>query len=102
MLILACVIKAVDKYQGILRACVASAGNDHRLGGGEAPPAIISVYLGDELGEIVDSIVFGKNYTPHKMVKGSIGVPESPIFPKREPWLMRRISRSCGLIRMNA
>ena len=81
MLILACVIKAVDKYQGILRACVASASNDHRLGGGEAPPAIISVYLGDELGEIVDSIVLGKNYTPHKAVKGSIGVPESPIFP---------------------
>ncbi len=81
MLILACVIKAVDKYQGILRACVASAGNDHRLGGGEAPPAIISVYLGDELGALVDSIVLGKNYVPHKVVKGSIGVPESPIFP---------------------
>ncbi|MBQ8374875.1 MAG: glutamine synthetase III [Clostridia bacterium] len=81
MLILACIIKAVDKYQGILRACVASAANDHRLGGGEAPPAIISVYLGDELGAIVDSIVLGKNYTPHKAVKGSIGVPESPIFP---------------------
>ena len=81
MLILACIVKAVDKYQGILRACVASASNDHRLGGGEAPPAIISIYLGDELGEIVDSIVFGKNYTPHKAVKGSIGVPESPIFP---------------------
>ena len=81
MLILACVIKAVDKYQGILRACVASAANDHRLGGGEAPPAIISVYLGDELGEIVDAMVHGKNYTPHKQVKGSIGVPESPIFP---------------------
>ena len=81
MLILACVIKAVDKYQGILRACVASAGNDHRLGACEAPPAIISVYLGDELGALVDSIVLGKNYTPHKAVKGSIGVPESPIFP---------------------
>ncbi|MBQ9118215.1 MAG: glutamine synthetase III [Clostridia bacterium] len=81
MLILACVIKAVDKYQGVLRASVATAGNDHRLGGFEAPPAIISVYLGDELGELVDSIVLGKNYTPHKAVKGSIGVPESPIFP---------------------
>ncbi len=81
MLILACIIKAVDKYQGILRACVASAANDHRLGGGEAPPAIISVYLGDEVGALVDSIVLGKNYTPHKAVKGSIGVPESPIFP---------------------
>ena len=81
MLILACIIKAVDKHQGVLRACVASASNDHRLGGGEAPPAIISVYLGDELGALVDSIVLGKNYTPHKAVKGSIGVPESPIFP---------------------
>ncbi len=81
MLILACVIKAVDKYQALLRACVASASNDHRLGGGEAPPAILSVYLGDELGEIVDSIVLGKNYVPHKSARGSIGVPESPIFP---------------------
>ncbi|MBQ8885697.1 MAG: glutamine synthetase III [Clostridia bacterium] len=81
MLILACVISAVDKYQGILRACVASAGNDHRLGEDEAPPAIISVYLGDQIGAIVDSIVLGKNYVPSKPVKGSIGVPESPIFP---------------------
>jgi len=81
MLILACVIKAVDKYQALLRACVASSSGDHRLGGGEAPPAILSVYLGDELGEIVDSIVLGKNYTPHKSARGSIGVPESPIFP---------------------
>ncbi len=81
MLILACVIKSVDKYQALLRACVASASNDHRLGGGEAPPAILSVYLGDELGEIVDSIVLGKNYVPHKSARGSIGVPESPIFP---------------------
>ena len=81
MLVLACIIKAVDKYQGLLRACIASAGNDHRLGGGEAPPAILSVYLGDELGAIVDSIVLGKDYVPKRTVKGSIGVPESPIFP---------------------
>ena len=81
MLILACVISAVDKYQGILRACVGSAGNDHRLGAEEAPPAIISVYLGDQIGAIVDSLVLGKNYVPTKEVKGSIGVPESPIFP---------------------
>lgn len=81
MLVLSCVISAVDKYQGILRACVASAGNDHRLGADEAPPAIISVYLGDQLGSLVDSIVLGKNYVPTKVVKGSIGVPESPIFP---------------------
>ena len=81
MLVLACIIKAVDKYQGLLRACIASAGNDHRVGGGEAPPAILSVYLGDELGAIVDSIVMGKDYVPKRAIKGSIGVPESPIFP---------------------
>lgn len=81
MLILACVIAAVDTYQGILRACVASAGNDHRLGANEAPPAIISVYLGDQLGALVDSIVLGRQYVPKKAVPGSIGVPESPIFP---------------------
>ncbi len=81
MLILACVIAAVDRYQGILRACVASAGNDHRLGADEAPPAIISVYLGDQLGALVDSIVNGRQYVPKKAVPGSIGVPSSPIFP---------------------
>ncbi len=81
MLVLACVIAAVDRYQGILRACVASAGNDHRLGADEAPPAIISVYLGDQLGAIVDSIVLGREYVPKKAIPGSIGVPESPIFP---------------------
>ena len=81
MLVLACVIAAVDRYQGILRACVASAGNDHRLGADEAPPAIVSVYLGDQLGAIVDSIVLGREYVPKKAIHGSIGVPESPIFP---------------------
>ncbi|MDE6441443.1 MAG: glutamine synthetase III, partial [Clostridia bacterium] len=81
-LVLAAVIKAVDDYQGILRASVASAANDHRLGADEAPPAIISVYLGDQLGAIVDSIVKGENYVAGKTKEGSIGVPESPIFPK--------------------
>lgn len=81
-LVLAAVIRAVDEYQGILRASVASAGNDHRLGANEAPPAIISVYLGDQLGALVDSIVNGKDYVASKAAKGSIGVPESPIFPK--------------------
>ena len=74
-LILAAVIKAVDDYQGILRASVASAGNDHRLGANEAPPAIISVYLGDQLGALVDSIVKGEDYVPRKALEGSIGVP---------------------------
>ncbi len=82
MLVLTAIIKAVDDYQGLLRASIASAANDHRLGANEAPPAIISVYLGDHLGAIVDSIVKGKNYVPVQESKGSIGVPESPIFPK--------------------
>lgn len=81
-LVLTAVIKAVDDYQGVLRASVASAGNDHRLGADEAPPAIISVYLGDQLGAIVDSIVKGENYVASAKTQGSIGVPESPIFPK--------------------
>ena len=81
-LVLAAVVKAVDDYQGILRASSASAGNDHRLGANEAPPAIISVYLGDQLGALVDSIVKGVDYVPVEIQKGSIGVPESPIFPK--------------------
>ena len=81
-LVLAAVIKAVDDYQGPLRAAVASAANDHRLGANEAPPAIISVYLGDQLGAIVDSIVKGEKYVAGQAPEGSIGVPESPIFPK--------------------
>ena len=81
-LVLTAVIKAVDDYQGVLRAAVASAGNDHRLGADEAPPAIVSVYLGDQLGALVDSIVKGENYVANVAAEGSIGVPESPIFPK--------------------
>ncbi len=81
-LVLTAVIRAVDDYQGILRASVASAGNDHRLGANEAPPAIISIYLGDQLGALVDSIVKGVDYVPVEAQKGYIGVPESPIFPK--------------------
>lgn len=81
-LVLAAIVKAVDEYQGVMRASIASAGNDHRLGADEAPPAIMSVYLGDQLGAIVDSIVKGESYTAAKAEKGGIGVPESPIFPK--------------------
>ncbi|MDO4961429.1 MAG: glutamine synthetase III [Eubacteriales bacterium] len=57
LLFIAAVVKAVDDYQELLRVSVASAGNDHRLGGNEAPPAIISMYLGDKLRTIVDSII---------------------------------------------
>ena len=62
LLFLTAVIKAVDTYQGLLRASVASAGNDHRLGESEAPPAIISMFLGDELSEILESVANGEDY----------------------------------------
>ena len=81
-LVLAAIVKAVDEYQGVMRASIASAGNDHRLGADEAPPAIMSVYLGDQLGALVDSIVKGENFKSVKAEEGGIGVPESPIFPK--------------------
>ena len=81
-LVLTAVIKAVDDYQGLLRASIASAANDHRLGADEAPPAIVSVYLGDQLGAMVDSIYKGKKYKSGVAEKGGLGVPESPIFPK--------------------
>ena len=61
-LFLAAVVKAVHEYQDLLRITVASAGNDHRLGANEAPPAIISMYLGDDLGELVDSIINDREY----------------------------------------
>ena len=61
MLFLVAVIKAVDEYQDLLRLSVASAGNDHRLGANEAPPAIVSVYIGEELAEILDSIERASN-----------------------------------------
>ena len=65
LIFLSAVIKAVDEYQDLLRATVASAGNDHRLGANEAPPAIMSVYLGDDLGEMVESIINGEEYVSH-------------------------------------
>ncbi len=82
MLFLTAVIKAVDDYQDLLRLTVASAGNDHRLGANEAPPAIVSVFLGDELGGIVDSIISGKPYKGAKESLIQIGVDTLPVIPK--------------------
>jgi len=62
LLFLAAFIKGVDEYQGLLRASVASAGNDHRLGAQEAPPAVISIFLGEEISGVVDSIIEGKDH----------------------------------------
>ena len=78
LLFLTAVIKAVDEYQELLRVSVASAGNDHRLGANEAPPAIISMFLGDELGAIVDSIVDGTDYVDKKKKLMSIGATVLP------------------------
>ena len=64
LLFLAAIIKAVDEYQDLLRVSVASAGNDHRLGANEAPPAIVSVFLGTELTNILEAIEKGKQYNP--------------------------------------
>ncbi len=81
-LFLAAVIKAVDEYQDLLRATVATAGNDHRLGAHEAPPAIISIYLGDDLGELVDSIINGEEYISHGKEKMQTGVDVLADFKK--------------------
>ncbi len=81
LLVLAAIIKAVNKHQDILRACVATAGNDHRLGASEAPPAIISIFLGDELTDILRSIVEGTKYEG-KRVEMEIGVDVLPHFTK--------------------
>ena len=82
LLFLAAFIKGVDEYQELLRCSVAFAGNDHRLGAQEAPPAIISVCLGEELEAIVDSIVNDHDYTDRKRKSLRIGVDVLPAIPK--------------------
>ena len=82
LLFLAAVIKAVDEYQDLLRISVASAGNDHRLGANEAPPAIVSMFVGDELAGVLDSIETGTVYQGKKKVQMKIGVDVLPKFPK--------------------
>ena len=82
LLFLCAVIKAVDEYQDLLRISVASAGNDHRLGANEAPPAIVSMFLGDELSEILDCLEEGKPYGSHEKEKMQIGVTVLPDFNK--------------------
>ena len=82
LLVLSALIKAVDKNQDLLRISVASAGNDHRLGGHEAPPAIISIYLGDELGEIFECIRKEKPYAAKDKNFMDIAVDALPRFAK--------------------
>ena len=82
LLFLAAVIKAVDEYQDLLRIAVSSAGNDHRLGANEAPPAIISMFLGDELEHIVESILEDTKYKKEERVKMVLGTKVIPQFVK--------------------
>lgn len=78
LLVLAAVVTAVDDYQELLRLSAATAGNDHRLGGNEAPPAILSIYLGEELDMIVHSIIDGSEYRGKGQKYMSLGVPSVP------------------------
>ena len=81
-LFLAAIVKAVDEYQDLLRITVASAGNDHRLGANEAPPAIISMYLGDDLDALVRSIINGDDYESHGKERMHTGVDVLADFKK--------------------
>ena len=82
LLTLAAVIEAVDKHQDLLRIAVATAGNDHRLGANEAPPAIISIFLGDDLSEILESIENGVHHDNIKREKMKMGADIIPEFRK--------------------
>ena len=82
LVFLAAFIAGVDEYQDFLRCTVASAGNDHRLGANEAPPAIVSIFLGDELSAIIQSIIDGTNYTEPEKSMLRIGVDVLPAIPK--------------------
>ena len=82
LLFLAAFIKGVDEYQEMLRCCVSYPGNDHRLGGNEAPPAIVSIFLGDELTAILRSIIDGTAYVDITKKKLEIGVDTLPELPQ--------------------
>ena len=78
LLFLAAFIKGVDEYQDFLRTTVATAGNDHRLGAQEAPPAVLSIFLGDELNAVVESIIHDTHYTDAKKKMLKVGVDVLP------------------------
>ena len=82
LLFLVAVIKAVDDYQDLLRISVANAGNDHRLGANEAPPAIVSMFLGEELQNVLDAVEAGKPYHSEKDATLDTGVNVLPAFKK--------------------
>ena len=83
--VLACLMEAVNKHALLLRAAASNTGNDHRLGANEAPPAIISIYMGDQLGEIVDAIVAGVPFDQLPCAEVGtldLGVSTLPVLPK--------------------
>ncbi len=82
LIFLTAVIKAVDEYADVLRISVASAGNDHRLGANEAPPAVVSVFLGDELTEVLKSIENNEYFAGSRAVQMDIGAKVLPHFVK--------------------
>ncbi len=82
LLFLAAVVKAVDDYQDLLRLSVASASNDHRLGANEAPPAIVSMFIGDDLKGVVDSIVAGEEHHASARSVMNLHIPSIPTFAK--------------------
>lgn len=82
MLILTAIITALDRYAKMMRISVASAGNDHRLGANEAPPAIVSTFLGDTLGAIVDAIINDEEQADSSTSKIKLGVSTLPVIPK--------------------
>ena len=82
LLFLTAIIKAVDEYQDLMRVSIASAGNDHRLGASEAPPAIMSIFLGDELEAILECIEKGTPYKNQGVSKLEIGVHVLPAIPR--------------------
>lgn len=81
LLFLAAIIKAIDEYQDLMRISAASAGNDHRLGANEAPPAIVSIFLGTELSDILKSIIDGTAYSSTVKTEMKLGVDVLPDFP---------------------
>ena len=82
LLVLAAIVKAVDNYQDLMRISVAHAGNEHRLGANEAPPAIVSIFVGEDIGTIIDSIVEGRDYEGKKASVMDLGIPSVPTFRK--------------------
>ena len=82
LLTLAAIVKAVDDYQDLLRISVAYAGNDHRLGSAEAPPAILSIFVGEELEQIIDAIISDTDYKGAKAGVMDLGIPSIPTFRK--------------------